>query len=91
MLRWCSALFVPPSRPPSTVHVAAQVPWDGAHAVEFSVLFFVQGLCMSWCFAATNRPIFSELAPPATRATLLAWAVAIEGSGAAILGAPLVP
>jgi MFS family permease len=65
-------------------------PWDGAYWRTYAVLFFAQGLLMSWSFGATNRPIFSELAPSSSRATLLAWEVGIEKAAGAIFGAPLV-
>ena len=66
------------------------LPWDGDHVALYGTLFFTQALTMTWCLAGSNRPIFSELAPPSTRASLLAWDVAIEGTSAALFGAPLV-
>ena len=54
------------------------------------LLFFLFGLCCSWCASATNRPILSEVVQPRLRATLLASLLAIEGSTAALFGAPLV-
>ena len=66
------------------------LPWDPNWAPAYGFVFFLQGLVCSWCFAATNRPIFSELVPPASRASLLSWAVAVEGASASIFGAPVV-
>ena len=66
------------------------LPWDPNWAPAYGFVFFLQGLVCSWCFAATNRPIFSELVPPASRASLLSRAVAVEGASASIFGAPVV-
>ena len=50
---------------------------------------FVQGVISPWCWAGVNRPIFTEVVRPQLRASILAYAVVLEGSSAA-LGAPLV-
>eukprot|EP00929_Paragymnodinium_shiwhaense_P123680 TRINITY_DN9780_c0_g1_i1.p1 TRINITY_DN9780_c0_g1~~TRINITY_DN9780_c0_g1_i1.p1 ORF type:complete len:641 (+),score=109.77 TRINITY_DN9780_c0_g1_i1:215-2137(+) len=50
----------------------------------------VLGLVSSWCGAGVNRPILAEIVNPAGRASIVAWLTAIEGSSAALLGAPVV-
>jgi MFS family permease len=69
---------------------AAQLSAPLAYHLGYAGLFFLFGLCCSWCAPATNRPILSEVVQPRLRATLLASLLAIEGSTAALFGAPLV-
>ncbi|CAE8732589.1 unnamed protein product [Polarella glacialis] len=48
------------------------------------------GLVASWCGSGVNRPILAEIVEPAGRASIIAWLAALEGSSAALLGAPVV-
>ena len=62
-------------------------PW---HFCMFFSLLFSLGLISSWCAGACNRPILVELVDPSARATVFGMQIALEGSSAALLGAPVV-
>mmetsp|Transcript_8005 Transcript_8005/g.17304 ORF Transcript_8005/g.17304 Transcript_8005/m.17304 type:complete len:540 (-) Transcript_8005:112-1731(-) len=58
--------------------------------IPYVVLMVTLGLTSSWCGAGVNRPILSEIVGPESRSVIIAWDVALEGSAAALLGAPAV-
>jgi MFS family permease len=58
--------------------------------LRLSVGFFALGLVSSWCSSGVNRPLLSEIVPDGARASIMAWSVALEGSSAALFGAPVV-
>jgi MFS family permease len=60
------------------------------HLLGFAQILIIMGLFCSWCSCAANRPILSEIVPEKHRASILAWNIVLEGSAAAIFGAPLV-
>lgn len=59
-------------------------------ALLLSSGFFCLGLVSSWTAAGVNRPILSEVVQDSERASVMAWAIALEGSSAALFGAPVV-
>jgi len=50
----------------------------------------VLGLAASWCGPAVNKPIMTEIVDDRSRASVISWLTALEGSSAACFGAPLV-
>ena len=77
----CVLLLVAPRFAGSGSHI---------HLLGFAQILIVMGLFCSWCSCAANRPILSEIVPERHRASILAWNIVLEGSAAAIFGAPLV-
>ncbi|KAL8445053.1 hypothetical protein Emed_005905 [Eimeria media] len=65
------------------------VPKDEESFAVFMLLALLVGLS-SMAGVAVNRPILADVVRPNHKATVFALTVAVEGSGAAILGAPLV-
>lgn len=54
------------------------------------VTMLAVGLIGSWCGGGVNRPILTEIVPREHWSTVLSWTVALDGSFAAVFGAPLV-
>lgn len=50
----------------------------------------VLSLLATWCSSGVNRPIITEIVGKRDRASMVAWLVALDGSIAAFLGAPVV-
>ncbi|CAE8595894.1 unnamed protein product [Polarella glacialis] len=61
----------------------ASLPW-------YALLTALMGLTASWCATGVNRPILSEIVSPNGRSVIMAWDAALEGSMAALFGAPAV-
>lgn len=66
--------------------------WSAPRAAVYVLMMvaFLFGLTASWCGVGVNRPILTEIVDPAYRATVIAWLTVIEGSSAALFGAPVV-
>ncbi|CEM04668.1 unnamed protein product [Vitrella brassicaformis CCMP3155] len=67
-----------------------RTPRDTDHFFVSAVLMFLSGTVATWGSVAVNRPVLAEIVPAQKRATLFAIMVALEGSAAAFLGAPVV-
>eukprot|EP00300_Choanocystis_sp_HF-7_P012360 c17859_g1_i1.p1 GENE.c17859_g1_i1~~c17859_g1_i1.p1 ORF type:complete len:518 (-),score=88.03 c17859_g1_i1:103-1656(-) len=76
-------------RIPCVVTLFVLLPRDPSHGLAFSIVLFLQGLVSTWCPAACNRPILSEIVSPRSRSSVFAMLVALEGSIGAF-GAPMV-
>jgi len=61
---------------------------EGRSMGAFAVSLFVFGLCISWCSAAVNQPIMSEIVPTSHRAIIFSLDRSFEGGMSAI--APFV-
>lgn len=66
------------------------IPRDPSYFSTYCVLIFIFGVMASWCAAGVNRPILAEIVEERDRASVFAWLVTIDGSFAALLGAPMV-
>ncbi|OEH74396.1 transmembrane domain-containing protein [Cyclospora cayetanensis] len=76
-------------RVPVLVVAYLVVPKEETAFAVFMILALIIGLS-SMAGVAVNRPILADVVRPNHKATVFALTVAVEGSGAAILGAPLV-
>ncbi|CDJ47122.1 transmembrane domian-containing protein, putative [Eimeria brunetti] len=76
-------------RVPLLVVAYVVVPKEETSFAVFMLLALLVGLS-SMAGVAVNRPILADVVRPNHKATVFALTVAVEGSGAAILGAPLV-
>ncbi|CDJ65678.1 transmembrane domian-containing protein, putative [Eimeria necatrix] len=76
-------------RVPLLVIAYVVVPKEETSFTIFMFLALFVGLS-SMAGVAVNRPILADVVRPNHKATVFALTVAVEGSGAAILGAPLV-
>lgn len=73
--------------------VAAVLTGNPAAPAEFypyCVLMFAFGLMSAWCSSGVNRPILAEIVDESDRASVFGWLMTIDGSFAALLGAPMV-
>jgi len=70
--------------------ILAVVPRDPGYFPTYCVLMFAFGVMASWCAAGVNRPILAEIVDERDRASVFAWLVTIDGSFAALFGAPMV-
>lgn len=75
---------------PLIAMILARVPRDPSYFNTYAVLVFIFGLVSSWCAPGVNRPILSEIVDEPDRASVFAWLVTIDGSFAALFGAPMV-
>mmetsp|Transcript_99 Transcript_99/g.250 ORF Transcript_99/g.250 Transcript_99/m.250 type:complete len:784 (+) Transcript_99:252-2603(+) len=75
---------------PVTVSILHFVPREAESAPFFIGLVLLLGFVASWCSPGTNRPILCEMTTEDVRARTFSWLVALEGSSAALFGAPLV-
>uniref|UniRef100_A0A0G4FX12 Major facilitator superfamily (MFS) profile domain-containing protein n=1 Tax=Chromera velia CCMP2878 TaxID=1169474 RepID=A0A0G4FX12_9ALVE len=75
---------------PVTVVMLHLVPRQSESAPLFICLMMVLGFVSTWTPAGTNRPILCEITSDDARARTFSWLVALEGSSAALFGAPLV-
>eukprot|EP00931_Biecheleriopsis_adriatica_P075362 TRINITY_DN49243_c0_g1_i1.p1 TRINITY_DN49243_c0_g1~~TRINITY_DN49243_c0_g1_i1.p1 ORF type:complete len:510 (+),score=63.08 TRINITY_DN49243_c0_g1_i1:36-1532(+) len=66
------------------------IPPNPAYFPYFASIVILLGLTSSWCSAGVNRPLLSEIVSPSGRSVIMAWDTALEGSMAALLGAPAV-
>ncbi|KAL8427284.1 hypothetical protein Efla_002722 [Eimeria flavescens] len=76
-------------RVPLLIIAYVVVPKDESSFGVFMLIALLVGLS-SMAGVAVNRPILADVVRPNHKATVFALTVAVEGSGAAILGAPLV-
>ncbi|CDI74064.1 transmembrane domian-containing protein, putative [Eimeria praecox] len=76
-------------RVPLLVVAYVIIPKEETSFAVFMLLALLVGLS-SMAGVAVNRPILADVVRPNHKATVFALTVAVEGSGAAILGAPLV-
>ncbi|BBN18213.1 hypothetical protein MPTK1_8g00680 [Marchantia polymorpha subsp. ruderalis] len=65
------------------------LPQDPQYYVLFAITFLLMGLCVSWCQACANNPIFADVVPEQNRTMIYAFDRALEGSFAA-MAAPIV-
>eukprot|EP00301_Raphidiophrys_heterophryoidea_P003744 c11678_g1_i3.p1 GENE.c11678_g1_i3~~c11678_g1_i3.p1 ORF type:complete len:164 (-),score=39.92 c11678_g1_i3:284-775(-) len=65
------------------------IPRNASYGWAFAFNLLAQGFVCTWCSAACNRPILSEIVEPRSRGSVFALLVALEGSSGA-MGAPLV-
>mmetsp|Transcript_77153 Transcript_77153/g.136672 ORF Transcript_77153/g.136672 Transcript_77153/m.136672 type:complete len:503 (-) Transcript_77153:70-1578(-) len=59
---------------------------DKTTPVVYALLCFGLGLCSSWASSGCNRPIFTEIVPPGSRASAMAWEVTLESTCGFLLG-----
>lgn len=52
----------------------------------YCVIYGMFGLTATWCAAGVNWPIFTEIVPPESRSSIVAWDTALEGISGALLG-----
>lgn len=74
---------------PLVVVIYYAMPQNPSLFYWFAILMFSFGLMAAWC-QCVNRPILAEIVPASGRGSIVAWLVAIDGSAAALFGAPLV-
>lgn len=55
-----------------------------------AILMASVGFTSSWTHAGVKRPILAEIVEPEDRSVVVAWDASLEGSAAALLGAPSV-
>lgn len=67
-----------------------EIPREPSYFYTYCFLFFAFGVMASWCATGVNRPILAEIVEERDRASVFAWLVTIDGSFAALLGAPMV-
>lgn len=70
--------------------ILAGVPRDPGYFSTYGSLILLFGITASWCSAGVNRPILAEIVEEKDRASVFAWLVTIDGSFAALFGAPMV-
>eukprot|EP00927_Polykrikos_kofoidii_P065235 TRINITY_DN61019_c0_g1_i1.p1 TRINITY_DN61019_c0_g1~~TRINITY_DN61019_c0_g1_i1.p1 ORF type:complete len:528 (+),score=44.01 TRINITY_DN61019_c0_g1_i1:74-1657(+) len=63
---------------------------SGSSTTVLALLALTLGSSASWCAVGVNRPIMTEIVDPNCRASIIAWIVAMDGSSAALFGAPVV-
>lgn len=66
------------------------VPPSTANYIWYGLLLSSVGLLSTWALTGVKRPILTEVVKPEDWASILALDCAIEGSSAAVFGAPLV-
>mmetsp|Transcript_93808 Transcript_93808/g.297697 ORF Transcript_93808/g.297697 Transcript_93808/m.297697 type:complete len:535 (-) Transcript_93808:53-1657(-) len=67
-----------------------QAPPQAGTFFYYLSLMVVLGLTATWCGIGVNLPILSEIVKPGSRATIMAWEGALEGSCSAIFGNAMV-
>jgi len=75
---------------PLIIGILAVVPRQPSSFLIFFSLMLTFGLLASWCAAGVNRPILAEIVGRKDRSSVFAWLVALDGSFAAMMGAPMV-
>jgi MFS family permease len=75
---------------PLIVAILHYMPRDPSYYRVYQVLILAFGTLASWCATGVNRPILSEIVEDRDRASVFAWVITIDGSFAALLGAPMV-
>lgn len=61
------------------------VPYNTPPAI-YAILCFTLGIVSSWACAGCNRPIFTEIVPPCSRASAMAWEITFESTCGFLLG-----
>jgi predicted MFS family arabinose efflux permease len=70
--------------------VFAGIPRAPEYYNTYAIMIFSFGVMASWCSSGVNRPILAEIVEEGDRASVFAWLITIDGSFAALLGAPMV-
>lgn len=70
--------------------VLACIPRDASYFYTYCIAIFIFGIMASWCGTGVNRPILAEIVDERDRASVFAWLITIDGTFAAVFGAPLV-
>jgi len=75
---------------PLIIGILCVVPREPSSFLTYFGLMLTFGLLASWCSAGVNRPILAEIVGRRDRSSVFAWLVALDGSFAAMMGAPMV-
>lgn len=75
---------------PLIAYIFAGIPREAGSFTTYAVAIFTFGMMSSWCSTGVNRPILAEIVEEHDRASVFAWLVTIDGSFAALFGAPMV-
>jgi len=86
---YCAQISVAAGIPLITI-VLRTIPHDVSYFYTYGIMTFLFGVMASWCSSGVNRPILAEIVDENDRASVFAWLITIDGTFAAIFGAPLV-
>lgn len=75
---------------PCVIVLFGVIPPGSESVYALAFVSVILGLTATWCGAGVNRPVLSEIVDTEGRSVILAWCSALEGSSAALFGAPAV-
>lgn len=70
--------------------VLSGIPRQPDYFNTYGICIFIFGFFASWCSTGVNRPILAEIVEEGDRASVFAWLITIDGTFAALFGAPMV-